>query len=214
MKEIRLDYNSEEIQYLSKCDKRLGKVISMIGPISYKLYDDPFAFLVHEIVEQMLSKAAAEKIYTRLFDLCDGKLNPENILNLEEDKIRKAGVSSAKVKYIKALSYEVATGSLNFTILNDMPDKEVVKALTRVQGIGNWTAKMYLIFVLNRLDVLPFEDGAFLQSFSWLYKIEQPTREDIIKKCKKWSPYSSIAARYLYKTLDMGYTKEAFHLFR
>ncbi|MCC8014242.1 MAG: hypothetical protein LIO87_03520 [Eubacterium sp.] len=84
----------------------------------------------------------------------------------------------------------------------------------KILGIGKWTAKMYLIFVLDCPDVLPVEDAAFLQAYKWLYKTEDCSEKSVYKKCKKWKPYSSIAARYLYRALDMGYTKKEFHLFK
>lgn len=82
-----------------------------------------------------------------------------------------------------------------------------------LHGIGKWTAKMYLIFVLDRQEILPYEDIAFLQSYEWLYKTKDRSKKSIEKKCKKWKPYSSIASRYLYKALDTGLTKESFKLF-
>ena len=73
---------------------------------------------------------------------------------------------------------------------------------------------MFLIFVLDRPDVLPFEDGAFLQTYRWLYKTDEVSPESIKKKCKKWRPYSSYTARYMYRALDTGLTKEPFHLYK
>ena len=91
---------------------------------------------------------------------------------------------------------------------------DVIHEMTKIRGIGTWTAKMYLIFVLNRPDVLPVEDGAFLQSYRWAYKTNNCKPATLMKKCKKWKPYSSIAARYLYRALDSRLTKEEFHLFK
>lgn len=93
-----------------------------------------------------------------------------------------------------------------------MSDQEIIRELTSIKGIGIWTAKMYLIFVLDRPNVLPYEDGAFLQAYRWAYKTDNLSPDAIKKKCKKWSPYSSIAARYLYRALDTGLTKDEFHL--
>lgn len=104
-------------------------------------------------------------------------------------------------------------GNLDFSKLPDMTDKAALKELVSLRGIGTWTAKMYLIFVLDRQDILPFEDVAFLQSYKWLYKTEDVSTATIEKKCKKWKPYSSIAARFLYRALDIGFTKEEFHLY-
>lgn len=73
---------------------------------------------------------------------------------------------------------------------------------------------MYLIFVLDRQDILPYEDVTFLQSYEWMYKTKDRSKESIAKRCKKWNPYSSIASRYLYHALDLGLTKEEFHLYK
>ena len=95
-----------------------------------------------------------------------------------------------------------------------MTDDEVMRKLTSIRGIGNWSAKMYLIFALDRKDILPYEDTAFLQAYSWLYKTNDYSPEAVKKRCKKWKPYSSIAARYMYRALDMGLTKREFHLYK
>lgn len=211
---ITLTPESESIQYLCKKDKRLAKVISTIGPISYHPYDDGYAFLVHEIIEQMLSVKAGAKIYERLETLCAGSITPGAINRLSDEEIRSTGTSSAKVSYIRSLTAAVISGALDLSSLVSMTDSEIIKTLTAIKGIGNWTAKMYLIFVLDRPDVLPTEDVAFLQAYQWLYKTDDRTPESVRRKCKKWKPYSSIAARYLYRALDGGYTKEEFHLFK
>lgn len=209
-----LTYDSPEVRQLCRKDKRLAKAISQVGPITYTLARDEYAFLVHEIIEQMLSVKAGGKIYDRLNMLCDGGVIPESISALSDEDIRGAGVSSAKAAYIRNMTNAVLSGDLDFAALRSMPDKDVIKMLTSLRGIGDWTAKMYLIFVLDRQDVLPFEDGAFLQSYRWLYKTADCSPEAVKKKCAKWKPYSSIAARYLYRVLDLGLTKKEFHLFK
>lgn len=211
---ITLTPESESIQHLCKKDKRLAKVISTVGPISYLPYEDGYAFLVHEIIEQMLSVKAGAKIYERLEALCAGSITPSVINELSDEEIRSIGTSSAKVSYIRSLTAAVISEALDLCSLVSMTDSEIVKSLTAIKGIGNWTAKMYLIFVLDRPDILPTEDVAFLQAYQWLYKTDDRTPESVRRKCKKWKPYSSIAARYLYRALDAGYTKEEFHLFK
>ena len=88
-----------------------------------------------------------------------------------------------------------------------LSDDEVFHKLKRIDGIGNWTAKMYLLFFLQRDDILPYEDSAFLQSFKWLYNLSDVSKNSIISQCHCWKPYSSIASRYLYIALDSGLTK-------
>lgn len=211
-KTITLTASSPSVQYLCKKDKRLAKVISMVGDISYERCGDPYAFLVHEIIEQMLSVKAARKISGRLEEMCGGLVTPETVSQFSVEEIQSIGTSSAKAKYIKGLSDAVISGSLVFDSLEQLSDHEVIKELTRLKGVGEWTAHMYLIFVLDRQDILPTSDVAFLQVYEWLYKTGDRSKKAVEKKCKKWKPYSSIAARYFYRVLDRGYTKEAFHL--
>lgn len=119
-----------------------------------------------------------------------------------------------RVPYIKDAITKVMSGRVDLATISGLSDSEILKKLTALRGIGTWTAKMYLIFVLDRQDILPFEDGAFLQSYRWLYNTTDTTPASVKKKCAKWKPYSSIAARYLYRILDLGLTKEDFHLFK
>ncbi len=211
---ITLNQESTAIQYLCKKDKRLAKVISLVGDITYEPHENAYAFLIHEIIEQMLSIKAGKKIFDRLDTLCNGDISPSVVAKLSEAEIRSTGTSTAKTQYIKNVTAAVNSGELNFEELSQMTDEEVRKKMTSIRGIGNWTAKMYLIFVLNRQDILPFEDGAFLQSYRWLYNTDDCSPESIKKRCAKWKPYSSIAARYLYRVLDLGMTKDKFHLFK
>lgn len=212
---VKLNNESESIQYLCRKDKRLAKVISMVGDISYQPHDeDPYSFIVHEIIEQMLSIKAGAKIYGRLEEMCGGKVTPETVNALSEEEICTTGTSSSKARYIKGITEEVLAGRLVFEEIAKMSDEQAYKKLLALKGIGSWTVKMYLIFVLDRQDILPIEDVAFLQSYKWMYKTDDISKEAVIKRCKKWSPYSSIAARYLYRALDMGLTKEEFHLYK
>ena len=215
MSTVVLNENTPYIKYLCQKDKRLAKVISTIGEISYTTHsENPYAFMIHEIIEQMLSIKAGMKIYSRFEELCNGKITPQVVNELTIDQIRNTGTSSNKATYIKALTDSVLIGDINFYEFSTMSDSEVINKLTSIKGIGKWTAKMYLIFVLDRQDILTTEDAAFLKSYCWLYKTENTTKKDIIHKCAKWSPYSSIASRYLYRALDLGLTKQEFHLYK
>ena len=208
--------NSEHptVQYLCDKDKRLAKVVDMVGEITYQPHKDGYAFLVHEIIEQMLSIKAGAKIYARLQELCGGEIKAQTVAALSDEEIKSIGTATSKVAYIRNMTTAFISGELDLDALSTMSDEEVFEKLTQLKGIGAWTAKMYLIFVLDRQDILPIEDVAFLQSYKWMYKTDDVSKLSVVKKCKKWSPYSSIAARYLYRALDMGLTKEPFHLFK
>ena len=214
MNKFLIDQDSPSVQYLSKNDKRLARVISSIGKIEYSVPDDPYQFLVEHIVGQMLSNKVAYIICERLNERCHGHISADSIMRLTDEQLLATGVSRPKIKYIRRLTELVETNELTFDELCSMNDADVIKTLTNVSGIGSWTAKMYLLFLLNRNDVLPFEDGAFLQAYKWLYKTDDVSKESIQKKCKKWKPYSSIASRYMYKALDSGLTKKEYHLYK
>ncbi len=201
-----LSDDSYEVSYLKQKDKRLAKAIELVGTITYSPYEDAYVFLVHEIIEQMLSVKAGNSIFNRLVVACNGIISPNSIMKLDDEQLRNTGMSGNKVTYIRSLTDAVVNGNLDLESLSNLDDAQVIKQLSSIKGIGSWTSKMYLIFVLNRLDVLPFEDGAFMQSFQWLYGTRD--KERIRKVSKAWTPYSSIAARYLYRALDLGYTKE------
>lgn len=186
----------------------------MVGPITYQPHDDAFAFLVHEIIEQMLSIKAGAKIYSRLEELCNGSVTANNICQLTDEQIKSIGTSISKVSYIRGITNAVLSGEIDLEELSSLSDQQICKKLLTLKGVGNWTTKMYLIFVLDRQNVLPTEDIAFIQAYEWMYKTTDSSKESIEKRCKKWKPYSSIAARYLYRALDAGFTKEEIHLFK
>lgn len=186
---VTLDMDHPAVQYLCKKDKRLAKVIEMVGSIQYTPHDeDAYSFLVHEIIEQMLSVKAGQKIYDRLEELCSGNISPEQIRDLSNEQIRSTGTSNAKVEYIRNITDAINDGTLDFRKMQHLSDKEVITTLTKIRGIGNWTAKMYLMFVLNRQDVLPFEDGAFLQVYRWMYKTQDCNKKAVQSKCKNGNP--------------------------
>lgn len=150
----------------------------------------------------------------RLKTICGGRVTPENIGKLAAEQIKSAGTSNSKVRCIQGLTEAVLCGDLDFDKFPSMTDEDVMQELMRLHGIGHWTAKMYLLFALDRPDVLPYEDVAFLQVYRWAYKTDDCSKEAVCKKCKKWKPYSSVDARFFYAALDMGLTKEEFHLFK
>lgn len=210
---IRLTKDTPSVQYLCRQCKRLAKVIDLVSPITYTPHDEnPYSFMVHEIIEQMLSVKAGAKIYSRLEELCDGQVTPARINRLSDEQIRNTGTSKLKVGYIRSLTMAADNGILDLNHMTSMTDSEIIDELTNIRGVGNWTAKMFLLFVLDRPDVLPFEDTAFLQVYRWMYKTKDCHPKKVTAKCSKWKPYSSIASRFCYRALDSGLTKEDFNL--
>lgn len=209
-----IDENTEAIKILCKRDKRLAKVISMVGSISYEIPSDGYAFLVHEVIEQMLSIKTAAKIFQRFEILCGGTVTPNVVSGLSDSEIKSIGTAKTKVRYIREITNAVLGSALDLEELSTLEPEAAFQKLTSIKGIGNWTAKMYLLFVLESPDILPYEDVAFLQSYRWMYKTDDVSKQSIIRRCSKWKPYSSYASRYLYRALDMGLTKQEFHLFK
>jgi DNA-3-methyladenine glycosylase II len=210
-----LDLESLSVQYLCRKDKRFKKLVQMVGPIQYSLCaDSNYSFLIHEIIEQMLSVKAGQKIYARFEELCSGEVNAARVSQLSIETIKEAGMSKSKARSILAVTSAIIDVTVDLDSFYKASDMEVVKQLTSIHGVGSWTAKMYLLFVLGRPDVLPYEDGAFLQTYRWLYKTTDCSPKAVEKKCQKWKPYSSIAARFFYRALDMGLTKKEFHLYK
>ena len=200
----------DEIQHLKKADVRLSKVIDKIGNLDYSAYNnhpDSFLFLVREIVGQMISSSVKKVIWGRFVVLCDNAITPSTVSKLRLEQLRSIGLSQSKSSYILNLAQLVSNNEIDFEKLETLPDDEVMKVLTSIKGIGNWTAKMYLLFFLQREDILPYEDGAFLQAYKWLYNTKVIKPESIARRCKKWKPYTSIGARYMYRALDTGLTK-------
>ncbi len=197
----------QAINHLKANDQRLCKVIECLGDIPFHSHNDPFSFLVGEIVGQMLSNSVRKVIVERLIKLCGGIITPYTLLQHGIDEVKSVGMSASKAYYINNLAEKVKAKEINFEELEEFDDTTVIKELKKIKGIGDWTAKMFLIFYLGRNDVLPLEDGAFLQSYKWLYNTKNIKKNCIVKRCKKWKPYSSIGARYMYVALDRGLTK-------
>jgi DNA-3-methyladenine glycosylase II len=211
---ITLDANTPSVQYLCKKDKRLAKVINMVGAITYQPHEGSYQFIVNTIIGQMLSNKVANIMSARLDTLCNGCITADVINQLSDEQLKSIGISTSKVSYIRVLTNTIESGEIDFKSLNELSDAEIIKKLTAIRGIGKWSAKMYLIFVLNRQDVLPVEDMAFLQGYGWAYKTNDYAPAVVSVKCIKWKPYSSIAARFLYRALDNGLTKKEFHLYK
>lgn len=199
--------NNDILEYLQQRDQRLGLVIRRIGHFNFNVHNDPFSFLASEIVGQMLSDKVRKVIESRLLSLCNGQLTVDSLLKIDVESIKGTGLSTAKALYIVNLAHLIKNNEIDFSRISELEDNEAINELTKIRGIGVWTAKMFLIFFLGRENVLPYEDGAFLQAYKWLYNAKSLKPSTIKRRCAKWKPYSSIGARYMYRALDLGLTK-------
>lgn len=159
-----------------------------------------FDALVRSIVCQQLSSKAAATIYGRFVEAIGGAgPDPESILSTPEERLREAGLSRQKATYLRDLAGRVTDGSVCLGDLHERSDDEVIDELTRVKGIGPWTAQMFLIFHLGRLDVLPVGDLAVRESARGAYELETLSPAELRELAEPWRPYRSVASWYLWR---------------
>lgn len=203
MRAIKLEPDHPAVQALRTADERLSAVIDVVGPLELAPSRDPFRSLAESIVYQQLSLKAAGTIWRRFEAL--GPVTPEGIAGLEVEAMRGAGVSGQKARYLKDLADAVLTGRTDLASLDALDDEAVIEDVTRVKGIGRWTAEMFLIFSLGRLDVLALDDAGLLRSAGWLLGHGRPaTREEFAMAGEAWRPYRSVASLYLWAAKDRG----------
>jgi len=192
------------IEHLQQSDPKLAKLIERHGPLKFTPEGEMFPSLVESILGQQLAWAAASAIIGRVKALYEGGVIEANALyNTPIRKLRKAGVSPQKIRYLKDLSYRVAKGKLDLELLKGKPDIEMFEALDEVLGIGPWTIHMLLIFTLGRPDVLPADDLGIKKAIQQIYSLtEMPKRDAIEELAKNWHPYCSVASLYLWRHLD------------
>jgi DNA-3-methyladenine glycosylase II len=184
-------------------------LVEQYGPISLKEFrrdrpTDPYGALLRAIVGQQLSTIAARTIYGRVLDLFGGRVPaPGELLAVEEQALRAAGLSRAKVAYLRSLAEHVEHGSLELDRLPQLSDDEVSAELTAVNGIGQWSADMFLIFQLERKDVLPVGDLGIRRAVERLYKLPKiPDAPTVLGIGEAWRPYRSLASLYLWRSLS------------
>jgi len=165
---------------------------------------DAYGTLVRSIVGQQLSTKAAATIYGRVLELFEGHTpTPEQLLKVSPDKLRSAGLSRAKVAYLRDLALHVEDGTLELQLLPDLPDEEVAAQLTAIKGLGQWTADMFLIFHLGRPDILPVGDQGIRRAIQVEYGLRKlPDAARMRKIAKPWRPYRTLACLYLWSSLD------------
>jgi DNA-3-methyladenine glycosylase II len=202
--------NSAEIEngiiHLYKNDIRLAKIIDKSDPCAIIPRKKYFDALLRSIIQQQLSIPSASAIHRKFFNHFENKPLPDKILDATLDTLRSLGLSNAKANYVKDLSEKVLTKKITFKGFKKKSDEEVIELLTQVKGIGLWTAHMFLIFTLGRLNVLPIGDLGLKRAMMNVYGLKKmPDERKIlnISKANRWAPYNSIASWYLWKSLEL-----------
>lgn len=199
-------------EQLAAADPTMAALIERVGEIdletrlrrrSEERPADAYGALLRAIVGQQLSTKAARTIYGRILDLFDGRTPaPEQLLEAEEGGLRAAGLSGRKVEYVRDLAAHVISGELELDRLGELSDEEVVEEIVAVRGLGVWTAEMFLIFHLERPDVLSGGDLGIRKAVQVEYGLEEmPPPARVLEIGEPWRPHRSLASLYLWESL-------------
>jgi DNA-3-methyladenine glycosylase II len=192
------------IRHLQAADPVMGSLIERVGAYRIRFREPGFETLVKSIVYQQLSGRVAQVIFSRLVAAVPGGLlTPKSVLALRPAKMRKLGLSKQKTLYIRDLARLTRDGAVDFAGLRTLPDAEVIERLTKVKGVGVWTAHMFLIFALRRTNVLPSGDLGIRAAIRKAYGFEElPNPAEIEALGQRWHPYCTVAAWYLWRSLE------------
>ncbi len=188
-----------------KSDPVLAGLIGKFGFLNYRPSRDHFQSLVYSIIEQQLSSKAAHTIYSRFEKLFpQGKLTPQLILNIPQEKLRGIGTSWAKARSLHDLSQKIQDKTVRLDDLPIMSDEEIVTHLTGVKGIGRWSAEMFLMFNLHSPDILPLDDRGIQKAMISLFNLkdDKKLKTNMLKTSHSWRPFRTVACWYLWKSLD------------
>ncbi len=191
-------YSNKEIEYLKERDAKIGAEIDKIGIIKREINPDVFSSLISSIISQQISTSAALTVRKRLIDQV-GKIIPQNINRLAVEDIQKCGMSTRKANYIKGVAEAAILNIVDFKTLHTLEDKEVVKRLTTLEGVGEWTAEMLLIHSLERPNILSYKDLGIRKGIMKLYNLEELSRKEFDIYQERYTPYCTVASLYLWE---------------
>jgi DNA-3-methyladenine glycosylase II len=192
------------LEHLKKSDPVMAGIIRRVGKMPARYEEPTFATLVRSIAFQQLNGKAASTIFGRLVTAAGGKLTPDTILALRPQRMRACGLSRQKLSYIRDLAAKTKSGDVDFAALPKMSDADVIAHLTLVKGIGEWSAQMFLMFALRRRDVLATGDFGVQAAIRKHYgRRKHPKPKEVARIGRAWSPYSSLACLYLWRSMDI-----------
>lgn len=210
MLSLHYDLDNEKVKYLINTDEKLGKLIRYINKTELIIEENGFKCIVKYIIGQQISDKARETIWQRVCAIWKN-ITPEKILEIEDNELRRVGLSERKINYIKILASAVISKDINFCDFKELTNEEIIKKLTALKGIGQWTAEMYLIFSLGRENVLSKGDGTIRRTIQWMYDLEKlPSSEILLKYFSSWTQYATIVSSYLWKSIELGLVQKPF----
>ena len=178
-----------------------------IGMVERKTEPDIFGSLISSIISQQISTVAASTVISRLTALC-GSITPHDIMKIDVSAIQKCGMTMRKAEYIKDVTEKIVTGKFSLDKLPLLSDKEIIKVLVSLKGIGEWTAEMMLIHTFQRPDVLSYKDLGIRRGIMRLYELSEYSKKDHEVYKKRYSPYSTVASIYLWKISAKDYQEK------
>ncbi|MBC8354853.1 MAG: DNA-3-methyladenine glycosylase 2 family protein [Planctomycetes bacterium] len=196
---------AKALRYLRANDRVLREVIDAVGPFAMKVERKRFAMLVRSIISQQISTGAARAIRLRLETLvAPNGITEASIGSLSTDELRTVGLSGQKARYLTDLSLKISSGEVKLNRIGRLSNENVIRELTQVKGIGRWTAQMFLIFSLGRLDVFPHDDLGVRSAIRDLYGFDElPCKDECFEIAEAWSPYESVASWYCWRSIDL-----------
>ena len=187
---------------LIKKDKKLGKIIINYPKDFLFSKSDPFYTLARSIIGQQISVKAAQAVWDR-FENKAKKVNPARIMKMHYMSLKSCGLSRQKISYLKSLSNAFINNDIKPYNWSNYSDDEIIQELTKIKGIGRWTAEMFLIFNLCRPDIFPVDDLGLIKGICNCYNMQYPISKDrAIRMSLKWKPYRSVATWYFWRSLD------------
>ena len=196
-------YWNKAKKYLSKKDKIMKTLIYKYRDKTLTTRKDIFFSLCKSIIGQQISVAAANSVFKKFKNTCDGKIKPKIVKKITIQKLKKCGLSRQKAKGIKELSVKFSNKSFDPNLIKSMNDEEAIAYLSTLRQIGRWSAEMILLFTFNRENIWPIQDIGLLRAISKNYKkIYLPPKKFVNLLGKKFSPYSSVATWYLWRSID------------
>ncbi len=193
-----IQYGSLEIDYLKVADQKLGRRMEEIGFIERICIPDFYEGFVNAVIGQQISSKAMLTIWNRLKVHC-GEITVNSVLSLKEEEWKQMGISAKKAGYLKSCAQKINDGLLDPEALFRKQDKEVIRILTDLDGVGVWTAQMIMIFTMGRKDVLSFGDYGIRKGICKLHNLNELTKEQFVQFQNKYSPYGTIASLYLWE---------------
>jgi DNA-3-methyladenine glycosylase II len=191
-------------RHLTRRDEVLQGIIKLIGPCTLRHGPDHFRLLTKSICSQQISTKAAAAIFARLeAALAPAGITAAAISKANDKTLRGAGLSNGKMLALRDLATKVLNGQIHFSELPALPDEEVIANLIQVRGIGRWTAEMFLIFALGRIDVLPVDDLGLRVGVQKHYKLKElPGKREVTEIGERWRPYRTVATWYFWRSLN------------